>query len=110
MSLANEMIIKKEIHWTPRLIRQLRGRRTLAEFATLVEAATNTVWRWEDGRSEPDGDHMRLLSELAERERFLKDWQLGGSRTLAGDIDAALSKSSADLRKTVAHRTRDLQE
>src|ERR1700742_2296554 len=101
---------EKQIQWTPRLIRRLRGKRTQVEFATLVQATMNTVWRWEDGRSQPDEEHARLLSELAERERFLKDWRLAGSATLVGDIDASLQQSSLDKRQTLEQRAKSLQE
>jgi DNA-binding transcriptional regulator YiaG len=110
MSAVDTPTIEKKIHWTPRLIRRLRGKRTQVEFAGLVRATMNTVWRWEDGRSQPDEEHARLLSELAERERFLKDWRLAGSGTLVGDIDTALGRSSAALRQTLARRAKALQE
>ena len=110
MSAGDKPIQKKAIRWTPRLIRRLRGKRTQVEFAVLVQATMNTVWRWEDGRSQPDAEHTRLLSELAERERFLKDWRLAGSATLVGDIDAALQQSSLEKRQTWEQRAKSLQD
>ena len=101
---------EKQISWTPRLIRRLRGKRTQGEFGSLVQATMNTVWRWEDGRSQPDEEHAQLLSELAERERFLKDWRLAGSGTLVGDVEATLHRSSAELRQTLARRAKALLE
>jgi hypothetical protein len=106
MSAVDEMIAKKAIRWTPRLIRRLRGKRTLAEFGALIGATTNTVWRWEDGRVEPDAEHARLLSALAARERFLKDWKLAGSGILVGDLEAASGELSRELRRTLERRTR----
>ena len=35
--------------WTPALIKHLRGKRTQEEFAQLLGAPKNTVWRWESG-------------------------------------------------------------
>jgi hypothetical protein len=110
MSTVNQTIPKKAICWTPRLIRRLRGKRTLAEFGAIIGAATNTVWRWEDGRVEPDAEHGRLLSELAVRERFLKDWKLAGSGVLVSDLEAASYNLSAELQRTLERRTRSLRE
>ena len=110
MSTVNQTIPKKAIRWTPRLIRRLRGKRTLAEFGAIIGATTNTVWRWEDGRVEPDAEHGRLLSELAERERFLKVWKLAGSGVLVSDLEAASYKLSAELQRTLERRTRSLRE
>jgi transcriptional regulator with XRE-family HTH domain len=110
MSTADRTILEKQIQWTPRLIRRLRGKRTQDEFAALVGATMNTVWRWEDGRSQPDEGHARRLSELAESERFLKDWRLAGSGALSGDIDASLRRSAAGARQTLARRAKALEE
>jgi hypothetical protein len=110
MSTVDNAAAEKQVHWTPQLIRRLRGKRTQGEFGLLVRATMNTVWRWEDGRSQPDEEHVRLLSELAERERFLKDWRLAGSGVLVGDMDAALRKSSAAVRQTLARRAKALAE
>jgi DNA-binding transcriptional regulator YiaG len=110
MSTADSTILEKQIQWTPRLIRRLRGKRTQGEFAALVGATMNTVWRWEGGRSQPDEEHARLLAKIAEREQFLKDWRLAGSGTLSGDIDAALRRSSAATRQALARRAKALEE
>lgn len=110
MSATRDTITKKEIRWTPRLIKRLRGKRSQAEFGALVGATANTIWRWEDGRSEPDQQHSQKLSELAERERFLKGWKLAGSGALVGNLDAASRKLSGELRQTLARRTRALGE
>lgn len=109
MPAINETITKKAIRWTPRLIRRLRGKRTLAEFGAIIGATTNTAWRWEDGRVRPDAEHVRLLSELAERERFLKDWKLAGSGALVGNLEAASRKHSTELQRTLERRARSLQ-
>ena len=108
MPTVNETITRKAIRWTPRLIRRLRGKRTMAEFGAIVRATTNTIWRWEDGRVKPDAEHVQLLSALADRERFLKDWKLAGSGVLVGNLEAASGKLSTDLQRTLERRARSL--
>src|SRR4030095_15513050 len=79
--------VTKKMCWTPRLVKQLRGKRTLADFGALIGAPKNTVWRWEAGHAQPDDTYAERLSELAEREHFLKNWTLAGSMTLIGDLE-----------------------
>ena len=110
MSVTPDTITKKEMRWTPRLIKRLRGKRSQIEFGALVGATTNTIWRWEDGRSTPDQQHSQKLSELAGRERFLRGWKLAGSGTLVGNLDTASRKLSRELRQTLERRTRALRE
>ena len=80
---------KRALDWTPYLIKRLRGKRTQTEFGALLGAPKNTVWRWEAGQAHPDARYTARLSELAEREHFLTDWQLPGSMTLLGDLENA---------------------
>ena len=80
---------KQACHWTPHLIKRLRGKRTQAEFGALLGAPKNTVWRWEAGQVHPDARYAARLSELARHEHFLSDWQLVGSMTLLGDLESA---------------------
>jgi len=80
---------KRALDWTPYLIKRLRGKRTQTEFGALLGAPKNTVWRWEAGQAHPDARYAARLSELAEREHFLTDWQLLGSMTLLGDLESA---------------------
>jgi hypothetical protein len=47
------------------------------------------VRRWEAGQAHPDARYAARLSELAEREHFLTDWQLVGSMTLLGGLESA---------------------
>ena len=47
---------------------------------------------------------LKRLSELAERERFLKKWKLVGSMTLVGDVESAKAEIS-DLFRNSAERT-----
>jgi len=77
----------KKFSWTPERIRQLRGKRTQQQFATLIRVPKNTVWRWEAGYSRPDAERARRLAALAKREKFLRDWRLAGSAVLLGDIE-----------------------
>jgi hypothetical protein len=62
------------------------------------------VWRWEAGQACPDMHYVARLSELAEREHFLNDWQLVGSMTLVGDLEDATA-DIAKLFRTSIDRT-----
>ena len=109
--MAKEMAtIKKEVRWTPRLIKQLRGKRSLADFGDLVGAPRNTVWRWETGNAVPDVRYSRLLARLAEREHFLEDWKLVGSMTLLGDLESAEAEIAELFRRSVERTVRQLSE
>jgi transcriptional regulator with XRE-family HTH domain len=108
--MQNTAEAQKEIRWTPGLIRRLRGKRTLAEFGELIGVTANTVWRWEDGRVSPDPARAQRLSELAARERFLRDWKLAGSIILVGDLEAASRKLADELKQTLARRAAELRE
>jgi transcriptional regulator with XRE-family HTH domain len=101
---------KKELRWTPRLIKRLRGKRTLAELGALLGAPKNTVWRWEAGKSQPDEIYAARLSDLAMRERFLKDWKLAGSVTLLADLDSAKAEIAAMFRQSLERTARQLGE
>ena len=74
--------------WTPVLIQRLRGKRTQEEFAQLIGAPKNTVWRWEAGQAAPAAAYSKKLSQIAAQERFLLDWQPIGSITWVGDLEA----------------------
>lgn len=104
MRTEAEIPAKRALRWTPRLIRQLRGKRTQAEFGSLIGAPKNTVWRWEAGRAVPDAKYSASLSQIAERERFLEGWQLVGSMSLVGDLETAKAEV-AKLFKTSLERT-----
>jgi transcriptional regulator with XRE-family HTH domain len=94
-------VTKKKTPWTPRLVKKLRGKRSLAEFGALIGAPKNTVWRWEAGQAQPDATYAERLSELAEREHFLKDWKLVGSMTLVGDLESAKAEIAELFRRSV---------
>lgn len=101
---------EKKIRWTPRLIKRLRGKRTLAEFGALLNAPKNTVWRWEAGKSQPDSTYAERLSALAEREYFLQDWNLVGSMTLVDDLETAKTEIAELFRQSLAQSARELAE
>jgi hypothetical protein len=103
-------VTRKEMRWTPRLVKQLRGKRTLAGFGALIGAPKNTVWRWEAGQAHPDANYAQLLSELAEREHFLKDWKLAGSMTLIGDLEGAKAEIAELFRKSIERTASELTE
>ena len=94
--------------WTPRLIRKLRGKRSLSEFGVLLGAPKNTVWRWEAGKSRPVSAYATRLSKLAEREHFLTDWRLAGSMMLLGDLESASPEIAGLFRKSIERTSRDL--
>jgi DNA-binding XRE family transcriptional regulator len=103
-------IAKKEIRWTPRLIRELRGERALADFASSIGASRNTVSGWEAGKVQPDETYSERLSELAEREHFLKDWKLAGSMRLLDDLENAKAEMDDLSRKSLERTARQLAE
>jgi transcriptional regulator with XRE-family HTH domain len=108
MSIAT--LPRKETRWTPRLIKRLRGNRSLDEFASLLNVSVEEVALWENGQSEPDVAQMEKLSKLAEREQFLKDWKLAGSGKLIGDLDVASQELSDELEHLLDERAQRLQE
>jgi hypothetical protein len=101
-------IAKKEMRWTPRLVKQLRGKRTLSNFGALIGAPKNTVWRWEAGQAHPDATYAERLSELAEREHFLKNWKLAGSMMLIGDLEGAKAEIAELFRGSIERTARRL--
>ena len=83
--------------WSRSLIRQLRGKRTQEEFARLIGAPKNTIWRWEAGYATPAAAYARKLSGIAAREGFLADWQPVGSISWVGDLDAGTREIAKDF-------------
>ena len=88
--------------WTPLLIKRLRGKRTQEEFAQLIGAPKNTVWRWEAGLASPAAAYARKLSQIASREKFLSDWQPVGSITWVGDLEAGSREIALAFSRTIA--------
>jgi hypothetical protein len=101
---------KQVLHWTPHLVKRLRGKRTQAEFGALLGAPKNTVWRWEADQAHPDTKYAARLSELAEREHFLTDWQLVGSMTLLGDLESAKADIARLFHTSLERTSRQLAE
>src|SRR5437016_2015804 len=101
MSVESSSKQKKEVRWTPHLIKQLRGKRTQTEFGVLLGVTKNTVWRWEVGRPKPEAGYAIKLSELAEREHFLQNWKLVGSVELVGDLEGAKAEIAKMFRKSL---------
>ncbi len=89
-------------NWTPVLIKRLRGKRTQEEFARLIGAPKNTVWRWEAGQAAPAAAYARKLSRLAARERFLSDWKPVGSITWVGDLEAGSQEVALAFSRSMA--------
>lgn len=103
-------IANKEIRWTPRLIRELRGNRTPADFGALLRASRNSVSRWEAGKTQPDAACSERLSQLADQEHFLKDWNLVGSVTLLDEPENAQAEIAALFSKAIERSARQLAE
>lgn len=108
MSVAT--LPKKEIRWTPGLIKRLRQNRTYVELAELLGANAEDIELWESGRAEPVAEEIECLSELAERERFLRDWRLAGSGVLRSGWEEALSKHRNEISQLLDYRASKLQE
>ena len=93
--------------WTPLLIRRLRGKRTQEEFAQVIGAPKNTVWRWEAAQAAPARAYAKKLSQIAAREQFLLDWQPVGSITWVGNLNAGSQEIALAFSRSVsrgAHR------
>src|SRR5438093_6856491 len=92
----------KEKKWTPALVKHLRGKRTQEEFAQLLGAPKNTVWRWEAGQAVPAAAYAKKLSQLAAREGFLQDWQPVGSIAWVGDLEAGAREIALAFSRSTA--------
>ncbi len=109
MSRAKELLPPKHIHWTSGLIRDLRGKRSQAEFAQLVGVAKNTVWRWESGYAEPDLACQARLTEIAAQEDFLAGWQLVGSITRIGNLEKGSGQIAKMIEESITRTGRSLK-
>jgi len=92
--------------WTPALIKHLRGKRTQEEFAQLLGAPKNTVWRWEAGYTVPAPTYAKKLSAMAAEEQFLSDWKPVGSVVWVGNLDAGAKEIAADFYRSFNVRLR----
>lgn len=108
MSVAT--LPQKEIRWTSRLIKRLRDRRTQSEFAELLRVAVEEVEFWESGQEAPNPEQLESLSELAEKEHFLRDWKLAGSGVLRTDLDEVLSQHRKEISQLIDCSVDRLQE
>src|SRR5439155_20231739 len=94
-----------EKKWTPALIKHLRGKRTQEEFAQLIGATKNTVWRWEAGYTIPAAAYAKKLSAMAAREGFLAGWKAVGSIVWVGDLDAGAKEIAVGFYRALHTRT-----
>ena len=62
------------------------------------------------GQAQPDATYAERLSELAEREHFLKDWKLAGSMRLIGDLEGAKAEIAELFRTSIERTARRLTE
>ena len=92
------------------MIRELRGKRTLPDFAASIGASKNTLSGWEAGKAQPNETYSERLSDLAERERFLKDWKLAGSMRVIDDLENAKGEIDDLFRKSIERTARQLAE
>lgn len=87
--------------WTPLMLKRLRGKRTLEEFALQIGAPKNTVWRWESRHTQPSAAYVKRLSRLAQKERFLADWQPVGSITWIGNLKEGSQAIAREFSRTL---------
>jgi transcriptional regulator with XRE-family HTH domain len=102
--------MKKDLDWSPVLIKMLRGKRTQEEFGRLLGVPKNTVWRWETGLATPGKENAARLSKLAERERFLADWKVAGSMILVGDLEEASKEIAKEFERALERSARELAD
>lgn len=105
--MASPPTLTKQHSWAASLIKQLRGKRTQAEFGSLLGVPKNTIWRWEAGQISPNSEHAEQLSLLAEKERFLADWDPVGSIIILGDIEEGSRQISEEIQEAIE---RSIQE
>jgi len=97
------MVRKNKTHqWNPAVIKLLRGKRTQEEFARLLGAPKNTIWRWEAGYAVPAAAYVKKLAHLAGQERFLSDWEPVGSITWVGDLEEGSRQIALRFSRVVA--------
>lgn len=99
--MASPPTLTKQDFWPALLIKQLRGKRTQAEFGRLLGVPKNTVWRWEAGQARPDSKHAEHLSTLSEKEQFLADWDPVGSIIILGDIEEGSREISKEFQEAI---------
>lgn len=109
MGALKQMALTKDSGWTPALIKMLRGKRTQADFGTLIGVPKNTVYRWEAGMVRPDPRNEHKLSALARREGFLHGWQLAGSIEVISDVETGSKKIGEAFKRSLARSAKQLK-
>ena len=104
--MASPPALTKRRSWPASLIKQLRAKRTQAEFGRLLGVPKNTVWRWEAGQAVPNQEHQECLSKLADEEAFDAEWTLVGSIIILGDIEEASKEISREIQEGLERRAR----
>ena len=99
--MASPPALAKQDSWPASLIKQLRGKRTQAEFGRLLGVPKNTVWRWEAGQVRPNSKHEKHISILAKKEQFLADWDPVGSIIILGDIEEGSREISEEFQEAI---------
>ncbi len=104
--MTSPPVVAKQPSWPASLIKQLRGKRTQAEFGRLLGVPKNTVWRWEAAQVVPNPEHQERLSELADQEHFESEWTLAGSMIILGDIEEASKEISHEIQEGLERSAR----
>ena len=104
--MASPPALAKQDSWPASLIKQLRAKRTQAEFGRLLGVPKNTVWRWEAGQVVPNQEHQERLSKLADEEGFYSEWTVAGSMIILGDIEEASKEISRDIQEGLERSSR----
>ena len=104
--MASPPAIAKQHSWPASLVKELRGKRTQAEFGRLLGVPKNTVWRWEASQVAPNREHQECLSKIAEQEHFESEWTLVGSIIILGDIEEASKEISRDIQEGLERSAR----
>ena len=104
---ATIAVPKKEWYWSASLIKKLRGKRSLAEFASLLGVPKRTVSLWEANRG-PTPDYAKL-SALSLREGFSAGRKLKGSIAwVSEDLGAGDALISNLFRDSLERTAREL--
>ena len=104
--MASPPALANQHSWPASLIKELRGKRTQADFGRLLEVPKNTVWRWESAKVVPNQEHQERLSQLADQEHFESEWTLAGSMIILGDIEEASKEISREIQEGLKRSAR----
>ena len=104
---ATLIVPKKEWYWSASLIKKLRGKRSLAEFASLLGVPKKTASLWEANRG-PTPDYAKL-SALSLREGFRFGRKLKGSVAwVAEDVGTGERLANKLIRESIERTAREL--